>query len=92
MILLTCVFYQVPKTCSFHAIKNWPHILGCSVNKLKLMVEQLTEMGITNKKLGQVIATSPQLLLRKPQEFVQVGSEGIRLNLKSRSALSGQMV
>lgn len=52
----------------------------------------MTEMGITNKKLGQVIATSPQLLLRKPQEFVQVGSEGIRLNLKSRSALSGQMV
>ncbi|KAL8057313.1 hypothetical protein ABFX02_04G176800 [Erythranthe guttata] len=65
---------KVPKILSSRAIKNWPHILGCSVNKLKLMVDQLSEMGITNKKLGQVIATSPQLLLRKPQEFLQVVS------------------
>ncbi|KAI3464178.1 hypothetical protein Pfo_020841 [Paulownia fortunei] len=65
---------KVPKICSSNAIKNWPHILGCSVNKLKVMVEQFSAIGIENKKLGQVIATSPQLLLRKPQEFLQVVS------------------
>lgn len=63
---------KVPRVCSSQAIKSWPHILGCSVNKLKLMVEKLCEMEIKNKKLGHVIATSPQLLLRKPQEFLQV--------------------
>ncbi|KAL0421715.1 UNVERIFIED_CONTAM: Transcription termination factor MT, chloroplastic [Sesamum latifolium] len=63
---------KVPKISSSRAIKTWPHILGCSVNKLKVMVEQFGEIGITNKKLGHVIATSPQLLLRKPQEFDQV--------------------
>ncbi|KAL0357608.1 UNVERIFIED_CONTAM: Transcription termination factor MT, chloroplastic [Sesamum calycinum] len=63
---------KVPKISSSRAIKAWPHILGCSVNKLKVMVEQFCEIGITNKKLGHVFATSPQLLLRKPQEFVQV--------------------
>ncbi|KAL6542003.1 hypothetical protein OROGR_011489 [Orobanche gracilis] len=63
---------KVPKVCSSHAIKNWPHILGCSVKKMRLMVQQFAEMDIKSKKLGQVIATSPQLLLRKPQEFAQV--------------------
>ncbi|XP_051133507.1 transcription termination factor MTERF2, chloroplastic [Andrographis paniculata] len=65
---------KVPKHCSCHAIKNWPHILGCSIDKLKVMVKQFGELGVTSKKLGKVIATSPQLLLRKPQEFVQVVS------------------
>lgn len=37
------------------------------------MVEQIDELGIANKKLGQVISRSPQLLLRKPKEFLQVG-------------------
>lgn len=41
------------------------------------MVEELCEMDIKSKKLGHVIATSPQLLLRKPQEFLQVGSEEV---------------
>lgn len=63
---------QVPRVCSSQAIKNWPHILGSSVNKLKLMVEEFREMGIENNKLGRVIAKSPQLLLRKPQDFLQV--------------------
>ncbi|KAL3824920.1 hypothetical protein ACJIZ3_020949 [Penstemon smallii] len=65
---------KVPKISSSNAIKNWPHILGCSIDKLKLMVDQFFEMGVTNKKLGKVIAKSPQLLLRKPQEFIQVVS------------------
>lgn len=55
------------------AIKSWPLLLGCSTGKLKLMVEQFGELGIQNKKLGQVIAKSPQLLLRKPRELLQVG-------------------
>ncbi|KAL8503357.1 hypothetical protein ACS0TY_022190 [Phlomoides rotata] len=65
---------KVPRVCSSRAIKNWPHILGCSVNKLKLMVEEFSEMGIENKKLGRIIAKSPQLLLRKPLDFLQVVS------------------
>ncbi|KAL6986893.1 hypothetical protein U1Q18_040983 [Sarracenia purpurea var. burkii] len=36
------------------------------------MVEQFGELGVGTKKLGQVMATSPQLLLRKPQEIQQV--------------------
>lgn len=66
------VLYQVPKLSVDRAIRSWPHLLGCSTSKLKLMVEQLGELGVENKKLGQVIAKSPQLLLRKPQEFLQV--------------------
>ncbi|XP_057765019.1 transcription termination factor MTERF6, chloroplastic/mitochondrial isoform X2 [Salvia miltiorrhiza] len=65
---------KVPRMCSSRAIKKWPHILGCSVNKLKLIVEEFNEIDIKSKKLGHVIATSPQLLLRKPQDFLQVVS------------------
>ncbi|KAK9281996.1 hypothetical protein L1049_004907 [Liquidambar formosana] len=65
---------KVPKVSVDCAIKSWPHLLGCSTSKLKLMVEQFGELGVQNKKLGQVIATSPQLLLRKPQEFLKVVS------------------
>ncbi|KAK4427019.1 Transcription termination factor MT, chloroplastic [Sesamum alatum] len=75
---------KVPKISSSRAIKNWPHILGCSVNKLKLIVEQFSEIGITNKKLGHVIATSPQLLLRKPQEFVQFFAASIDKTLEKK--------
>ncbi|WOH16249.1 hypothetical protein DCAR_0935799 [Daucus carota subsp. sativus] len=63
---------MVPKSSVDLAIKSWPHLLGCSVDKLKLMVKQFAELGISDKKLGQVIAKSPQLLLQKPQEFQQV--------------------
>lgn len=64
---------QVPKFSVDRAIKNCPQLLGCSIDKLILMVKQFAELGVNNKKLGQVIAKSPQLLLRKPQEFQQVG-------------------
>ncbi|KAK4583492.1 hypothetical protein RGQ29_026288 [Quercus rubra] len=63
---------KVPILSVHRAIKSWPHILGCSTSKLKLMVEHFDELGVRNKKLGQVIAKSPQLLLRKPQELLQV--------------------
>ena len=54
------------------AIKSWPLILGCSVGKLKLMIDQFHELGVTDKILHQVIVTSPQLLIQKPQEFCKV--------------------
>lgn len=63
---------KVPKTSVAQAIKSCPLLLGLSVNKLKLVVEQFRNFGIRNQKLGKVIATSPQLLLQKPQEFHQV--------------------
>ncbi|CAL1373896.1 unnamed protein product [Linum trigynum] len=63
---------KVPRGSVERAIQSWPHILGCSPGKLKVMVEQFGDLGVRDKKLGQVIATSPQLLLRKPSEFVQV--------------------
>ncbi|KAF9617541.1 hypothetical protein IFM89_037353 [Coptis chinensis] len=65
---------KVPKVRVDLAIKSWPHILGCSTNKMKTMVEHLGELGIKSKKLGQVLAQSPQLLLRRPHEVVQVVS------------------
>ncbi|KAI3990314.1 hypothetical protein MKX01_037653 [Papaver californicum] len=63
---------KVPKVSVDHAIKSWPHLLGCSTSKMKSMVEQIDDLEIRNKKLGQVIASSPQLLLKKPHEFLQV--------------------
>ncbi|XVF65009.1 hypothetical protein PTKIN_Ptkin09bG0212200 [Pterospermum kingtungense] len=63
---------KIPKASVDRAIRSWPHLLGCSTSKLKLMVDQFGELGVRNKKLGQVIAKSPQLLLRKPQELLEV--------------------
>ncbi|MCL7024570.1 hypothetical protein MKW94_002324 [Papaver nudicaule] len=63
---------KVPKVSVDQAIKSWPHLLGCSTSKMKSMVEQFDDIEIRNKKLGRVIASSPQLLLKKPHEFLQV--------------------
>ncbi|CAN1306160.1 Transcription termination factor MTERF2, chloroplastic [Linum perenne] len=63
---------KVPQSSVEKAIQSWPHILGCSTGKLKIMVEQFGELGVKDKKLGHVISTSPQLLLRRPREFRQV--------------------
>ncbi|KAH7564815.1 hypothetical protein JRO89_XS09G0032500 [Xanthoceras sorbifolium] len=71
---ITFFQFTVPKLRVDRAIRSWPHILGCATSKLKLMVEQIGELGVRNKKLGQVIAKSPQLLLRKPHEFLEVVS------------------
>ncbi|MBA0626634.1 hypothetical protein Godav_004267, partial [Gossypium davidsonii] len=70
-ILLFFEEEKIPKTSVDRAIRSWPHLLGCSTSKLKLMVDQFGELGIRNKKFGRVIAKSPQLLLKKPQEFLQ---------------------
>ncbi|KAK1269581.1 hypothetical protein QJS04_geneDACA013996 [Acorus gramineus] len=63
---------KVPKVSVHTAIKSWPHILGCSTDRMKSMIEQFGELGVKNKKLGRVIASSPQLLLKKPVEFMEV--------------------
>ncbi len=65
------VLYQVAKVSIDKAIRTWPLVLGCSTSKLKVMLEQFGVLGVKKKKLGQVIAKSPQLLLRKPEEFLQ---------------------
>ncbi|KAM7258199.1 hypothetical protein ACFE04_013940 [Oxalis oulophora] len=65
---------KVPRRKVDRAIKSWPHLLGCSTVKLRVMVDQLHELGVRNEQLGQVIAKSPQLLLRKPQEVLEVVS------------------
>ncbi|XP_065863764.1 transcription termination factor MTERF2, chloroplastic isoform X2 [Euphorbia lathyris] len=73
-ILSMCHVEKIPKVMIDKAIRSWPHLLGCSTSKLKVMVENFGALGIKNKKLGRVISRSPQLLLRKPQEFFQVVS------------------
>ncbi|XP_022949554.1 transcription termination factor MTERF2, chloroplastic [Cucurbita moschata] len=65
---------KVPNASITDAIRSWPLILGSSASKLELMVDSFDELGVRSKKLGQVIATSPQLLLQRPQEFLQVVS------------------
>ncbi|PRQ51849.1 putative transcription regulator mTERF family [Rosa chinensis] len=83
---------KVPKANVGCAIRSWPHILGCSTSTLKVMVEQIDELGIANKKLGQVISRSPQLLLRKPKEFLQVVSfmEGLGFDKETVGTILGR--
>ncbi|XP_021851077.1 transcription termination factor MTERF6, chloroplastic/mitochondrial [Spinacia oleracea] len=63
---------KVPKFSIERAILDWPLLLGCSSGKLKPMVEQLDNLGVRTTKLGKVIATSPQLLLQRPEDFRKV--------------------
>ncbi|XP_021681943.2 transcription termination factor MTERF5, chloroplastic isoform X2 [Hevea brasiliensis] len=72
-IVYLCDMEKVAKVSIDKAIRTWPLVLGCSTSKLKVMLEQFGVLGV-KKKLGQVIAKSPQLLLRKPEEFLQVVS------------------
>ncbi|WCJ37180.1 Mitochondrial transcription termination factor family protein [Euphorbia peplus] len=73
-ILSMCHWEKIPKVIIDEAIRSWPHLLGCSTSKLKVMVETFGALGMKNKKLGRVISKSPQLLLRKPEELLQVVS------------------
>uniref|UniRef100_A0A1D1Y9D4 mTERF domain-containing protein 1, mitochondrial n=1 Tax=Anthurium amnicola TaxID=1678845 RepID=A0A1D1Y9D4_9ARAE len=56
------------------AVRSWPHVLGCSTSRMKRLVKRFRDLGITSKMLGKIIAASPQLLLRKPNEFQEVVS------------------
>lgn len=63
---------KVPIDSVARAISKWPYFIGSSVNKLILMIKQLDDLDVRGKQLGQVISRSPNLLLQRPQEFVQV--------------------
>nr|XP_043612690.1 transcription termination factor MTERF2, chloroplastic [Erigeron canadensis] len=63
---------KVPERSIHRAVKSLPLLLGCSVGKQKLMIDQFHELGVTEKMLHKVISTSPQLLMQKPREFSQV--------------------
>ncbi|KAJ0654570.1 putative transcription regulator mTERF family [Helianthus annuus] len=49
------------------------------------MIGELQVIGVTEKMLNKVIATSPQLLMQKPQEFFQVVSYLKGLGLEEES-------
>ncbi|KAI4355931.1 hypothetical protein L6164_004655 [Bauhinia variegata] len=63
---------KVPKACIDRAIKSWPHLLGSSTSNLRLMLDQFFRLGVQEKNLDRVVVKSPQLLLMKPQDFLQV--------------------
>ncbi|KAG6510921.1 hypothetical protein ZIOFF_028967 [Zingiber officinale] len=63
---------KIPKASFDIAIKSWPHVLGCSTSKMKSMVEQFAELGVSRTMMVPVITSSPQLLLMKPKEFLEV--------------------
>ncbi|PKU62029.1 transcription termination factor MTERF5, chloroplastic [Dendrobium catenatum] len=65
---------KVPKASVDLAIRSWPHILGCSTHKMNSIVVQFGQLGVYARRLVPVITSSPQLLLRKPDEFLQVVS------------------
>ncbi|XP_042382992.1 transcription termination factor MTERF2, chloroplastic-like isoform X2 [Zingiber officinale] len=65
---------KIPKASFDIAIKSWPHVLGCSTSKMKSMVEQFAELGVSRTMMVPVITSSPQLLLMKPKEFLEVVS------------------
>ncbi|MED6193990.1 hypothetical protein PIB30_024300 [Stylosanthes scabra] len=63
---------KVRKICIDSAIKGQPYLLGCSTGKLKTMLDQLADLGVKGNKLDRIIARSPQVLLRKPRDFLQI--------------------
>ncbi|PUZ71945.1 hypothetical protein GQ55_2G354400 [Panicum hallii var. hallii] len=54
------------------AAKSWPHILGCSTKRMNSILELFDDLGISKKMVVPVITSSPQLLLRRPNEFLQI--------------------
>ncbi|KAG8050322.1 hypothetical protein GUJ93_ZPchr0009g854 [Zizania palustris] len=54
------------------AVRSWPHVLGCSTKRMNSIMELFDDLGISKKMLVPVVTSSPQLLLRKPNEFLQI--------------------
>ncbi|PKA50667.1 hypothetical protein AXF42_Ash018006 [Apostasia shenzhenica] len=73
-VLLFFTQKKVPKSTVDLAIKSWPHLLGCSTDKMNAIMEQFGQLGVHTRRLTPVITSSPQLLLRKPDEFLEVVS------------------
>ncbi|CAL5086853.1 unnamed protein product [Urochloa decumbens] len=70
-ILLFFKRKKITSTALGIAAKSWPHILGCSTKRMNSILELFNDLGISKKMVVPVITSSPQLLLRKPDEFVQ---------------------
>jgi len=64
--------FQISSTVLGIAVKSWPHILGCSSKRMNSILELFHDLGISKKMVVPVITSSPQLLLRKPDQFMQV--------------------
>ena len=69
---LILIFSFFMKSYSIVEIEQTGLYLEIERTKLKSMVDQFAELGVRNKKLNQYITKSPQLLLRKPKDFLQV--------------------
>ncbi|XP_020265957.1 uncharacterized protein LOC109841411 isoform X1 [Asparagus officinalis] len=65
---------KVPKSSMDIAIKSWPHLLGCATHKMEPILDQIDALGVKGKMLIPVITSSPQLLLKKPSELLEVVS------------------
>lgn len=65
---------KVPKASVDLTVRSWPHILGCSTHNIKLIVAQFGQLGVYARRLVPVITSSPQLLIIKPDQFLQVVS------------------
>jgi mTERF domain-containing protein len=66
------LLFQISGTVLGIAAKSWPHILGCSTKRMNSILELFDDLGISKKMVVPVITSSPQLLLRRPNEFLQV--------------------
>ncbi|XP_044947718.1 transcription termination factor MTERF2, chloroplastic [Hordeum vulgare subsp. vulgare] len=65
---------KIASTALGMAVKSWPHILGCSTTRMNSILVLFDDLGISKKMVVPVLTSSPQLLLRKPNEFLQVVS------------------
>ncbi|KAF8759262.1 hypothetical protein HU200_010298 [Digitaria exilis] len=71
-ILLFFKRKKISSTVPGIAVKSWPHILGCSTKSMNSILEMFNDLGISKNMVVPVITSSPQLLLRKPNEFLQI--------------------
>jgi mTERF domain-containing protein len=68
------IFFQITSTVLGIAVKSWPHILGCSTKRMNSILVLLADLGVSKKMLIPLLTSSPQLLLRKPNDILQVHS------------------
>ncbi|KAL6656475.1 hypothetical protein ACP70R_007301 [Stipagrostis hirtigluma subsp. patula] len=62
---------KISSTALSIAVKSWPHILGCYTKRMNSILEIFDDLGISKKMVVPIITSSPQLLLRKPNEFLE---------------------
>jgi mTERF domain-containing protein, mitochondrial len=71
-IIKSFFYFQISKPVLDVAVKSWSHVLGCSTKRMSSILDLLDDLGISKKMAAPVITSSPQLLLRKLNEFLQV--------------------